>query len=150
MSTFEFVNAHIESLSKSKEALTETENAIYGMREFVQREADFPSQSQIEEEVLDNQNQHNEHFKYDMLVQLWNACKIPTMAEMFVEIRSIGQNATSWDEMSFNLALIDVIITNEEDFFDSECGRNNLPYPAVRYYKGIISHLWEGIHGWKI
>ena len=147
MNATNYAKAHIELMSKSKDVLEETETVVNEMRSFVQRES-FPAKLQIEEEVMDSQNPLNYLFNYAMLVKLWNACKIPTLTKMFIAIREIGEAAISQEEMSFNVTLMHVILTNG-DFFESDCGRNNLPYPAVRYFRGIISSLWEGIRGWE-
>ena len=147
MEIADFVNAFIASLSRFPEGQEETETVVNETRVFVMRE-DFPSKSQIEEEVLDSDNSHTILFNYAMILNLWNAFKKPTMVEVFIAIREVGHMSTSREEMSFNVSLIHFIFKNE-DLFDSECGRNNLPGPAVRYCKGIISSLWEGIHGWE-
>ena len=55
---------------------------------------------------------------------------------MFITLRKIGEVATSQEEMPFNVTLMHVIFTNG-DLLESDYGRNNLPYPAVRYFRGI-------------
>ena len=51
---------------------------------------DFPSKSQIEEEVLNSDNLHTILFNYTMILNLWNAFKKPTMVEVFIVIRKIN------------------------------------------------------------
>ena len=144
-----FVNDYIQRLSRFQEGFIETGSALDGVREFALRE-EFPSESTIEEEVLGINNRHNDLFIYDMLLNLWNAFKNPTIDEVFIAIREVGQMSASREEMRFNVSLFHFILNEtEEELFDSECGRNNLPYPAVFYCKGIITKLWEGIHGWE-
>ena len=149
MNATNYAKAHIKLMSKSKDVLEETETVVNEMQSFVQRES-IPTKLQIKEEVMNSQNPLNYLFNYAMLVKLWNACKNSTLTKtfIFISICKIDEVVMLQEEMSFNVTLMHVILTNG-DFFESECGRNNLPYPAVRYFTGIISSLWEGIHGWE-
>ena len=69
MEISDFVNAFIASLSRFPEEQEETETVVNETRVFVRRE-DFPSKSQIEEEVLDSDNSHTILFNYAM----WLRC----------------------------------------------------------------------------
>ena len=97
---------------------------------------------------MNSQNPLNTLFNYAIFVELWNACKNPTLTKTFIALPKNGEVATSQEEMPFNVTLMHVIFTNG-DLLESDYGRNNLPYPAVRYFRGMISSLWEGIHGWE-
>ena len=61
---------------------------------------------------MNSQNPLNTLFNYAMLVKLWNACKNSTLTKMFIAIREIGEVVTSQEEMSFNVTLTNVILTN--------------------------------------